>query len=86
LGECTTGCTDSSACNFDSEANYDDGSCEPCACPGDVNGDFSVTVADMLLLLGQFDCTTDCPADLNEDGVVGVGDLLILLAFFGTDC
>lgn len=86
LGECTPGCTDSSAPNFDPEANYDDGSCEPSACPGDVNGDFSVTVADMLLLLGQFDCTTDCPADLNEDGIVAVGDLLILLAFFGTDC
>ena len=38
---------------------------------------------DMLLLLGQFDCTTDCPADLNEDGIVAVGDLLILLGFLG---
>ena len=86
LGECTTGCTDSSASNFNPEANYDDGSCEPSACPGDIDGDFTVTVADMLLLLGQFDCTTDCPADLNEDGFVGVGDLLIVLAFFGADC
>lgn len=85
-GECTPGCTDSSASNFDPEANYDDGSCEPSACPGDVNGDFSVSVADMLLVLGQFDCTTDCTGDLNEDGVVGVGDLLIVLAFYGTDC
>lgn len=86
LGECTPGCTDSSAPNFDSEANYDDGSCEPGTCLGDVNGDLSVTVADMLLLLGQFDCIMDCPADLNEDGFVGVGDLLIVLAFFGTNC
>ena len=86
LGECTPGCTNSSASNFNPEANYDDGSCEPSACPGDIDGDFTVTVADMLLLLGQFDCITDCPADLNEDGFVGVGDLLIVLAFFGADC
>ena len=85
-GECTPGCTDTSASNFDPAANYDDGSCEPSACPGDVNGDSSVSVADMLLVLGQFDCTTDCTGDLNEDGVVGVGDLLIVLAFYGTDC
>lgn len=51
--------------------------------PGDVNGDGTVGIADLLVLLGAWgpclDCG-DCPADLDGDCLVGVVDLLTLLA------
>jgi len=60
-------------------------------CPtiaGDVNGDGSVDVVDLLLLLGTWGpCPPppdDCPADFDGDGVVGAADLLILLANWGS--
>lgn len=53
---------------------------------GDLNGDGSVGVADLLILLGSWgacpDCG-DCPADLSGDCTVGVADLLILLQNWG---
>lgn len=86
LGDCEAGCTATSACNFNPDANYDDGTCEPCACPGDINGDLAVTVADVLFLLAEFGCTVDCTADLNEDGLVSVSDLLFLLSYYSETC
>lgn len=82
------GCTDINACNFDSSAIVDDGSCEyaSCLCPEDVNGDGVISVADILLLLGQFGCSSDCSIDLNNDGSTNVQDILALLAAFGTLC
>ena len=54
--------------------------------PGDLDGDGSVGVSDLLILLGNWgpcpDCN-DCLADLDEDCVVGVKDLLILLGNWG---
>ena len=50
--------------------------------PGDLTGDGTVGVADLLILLdewGECQDPDDCPADLNGDGSVGVADLLILL-------
>ncbi len=50
---------------------------------GDLNGDNSVGVPDLLLLLAQWgDCPSPpaaCPADLDGSGAVGVPDLLLLL-------
>lgn len=82
------GCTDSSACNFDSAATLDDGSCDyiSCACPYDVNGDGSITVADLLIVLGEFGCTSACTADVDEDGAVTVADVLAVLSAFGSSC
>ncbi|MGY8902738.1 MAG: hypothetical protein ACKVI1_09095, partial [Flavobacteriales bacterium] len=44
------GCMYIFSCNYDSEANIDDGSCEieTCACPGDLNDDGEVDVSDLL--------------------------------------
>ena len=53
--------------------------CDDGFIPGDVDGDGTVGVLDLLQLLTSWgQCT--CPADLNGDGVVGISDLLILLA------
>lgn len=93
-GECggdnstCSGCTDPSACNYDETALVDDSSCEwdSCGCAEDVNNDGSVTVADILMLLGNFGCEESCEVDINEDGATNVQDILLILAAFGTDC
>ena len=51
------GCTYEQAINFSPNANLDDGSCEyfcPNDCLGDVTGDASVTIEDILVILSQF--------------------------------
>jgi PKD repeat protein len=52
--------------------------------PGDVDGDGSVTAADLALLVQAWgDCPATpqpCPADLSADGGVGEADLSILIA------
>ena len=57
-----------------------------CGVPGDIDGDGSVGVSDLLILLAEWglcaDCN-DCPADLDGNCTVGVSDLLILLANWG---
>ena len=56
------------------------------ACPQDLNNDGSVTVADVLLILGEFGCTISCAADVDSDGAVSVGDVLNVLSVFGQSC
>ena len=53
------GCTYADADNYDASATQDDGTClfasvEEPECLGDLNGDLNVTVADLLVLLGNF--------------------------------
>ncbi|HHZ96845.1 MAG TPA: bilirubin oxidase [Flavobacteriales bacterium] len=55
-------------------------------CPADVNGDGSITVADLLLVLSEFGCTSACTADVDGDGSVTVADVLVVLSLFGTTC
>ncbi|MDA0732880.1 MAG: M12 family metallo-peptidase [Bacteroidetes bacterium] len=92
LGSCDysscAGCTDSTACNYDSTATIDDEGCEyeSCACPNDLNGDGAITVADILIVLSEFNCLTNCTADVDDDGAVTVTDVLALLAAFGQSC
>ncbi len=54
---------------------------------GDLDGDGSVGVPDLLILLGNWgpcpDPPTTCPTDLDGDGNIGVVDLLILLGNWG---
>ena len=55
-------------------------------CPEDVNGDGSISVADVLAVLSEFGCTSSCTMDVNGDNNVNVSDILTLLAAFGEDC
>ncbi|MHC4429084.1 MAG: hypothetical protein ACYS0D_10865 [Planctomycetota bacterium] len=54
----------------------------------DLDGDGTVSTADLLILLGTWgpcpESPGTCPADLDGDGTVATGDLLILLAAWGT--
>jgi hypothetical protein len=52
--------------------------------PGDVDGSGSVTIDDMLAMLGAWGPCEGCPADANRDGVVDVNDVLLLLAAWGS--
>ena len=52
----------------------------------DLNADFFITVADVLLVLGDFGCQEGCGADVNGDGAVTVGDILEILGGFGDGC
>ncbi|MEE2906767.1 MAG: hypothetical protein VX527_02945 [Planctomycetota bacterium] len=62
--------------------------CEPDepGCPGDINGDNTVDVNDVLLLLSAWGGDCDgCPSDVNGDGFLDVNDVLELLSNYG-DC
>ena len=45
-----------------------------------------MSVNDVLMMLGDFGCTSDCEADVDLDGSVGISDLLQILSAFGDDC
>lgn len=53
------------------------------SCLGDLDGNGSVNVADILTLIADWGSTSS-PADFDENGVVAIGDLLILIGQFGT--
>lgn len=50
--------------------------------PGDLNGDNTVSILDLSILLTDYD-TTSPEADINTDGTVNVIDLSILLSNYG---
>ncbi len=54
-------------------------------CPADTNGDGSVNLADLNLVLANFGQTTGV-GDTNADGVVNLADLNAVLAGFGLSC
>lgn len=57
-------------------------------CPGDLNNDGQVSLADLTILLANFGSLSATPeqGDLNGDMQVSLADLTILLANFGTIC
>jgi hypothetical protein len=84
------GCTDPTACNYNSDANTDDGSCfyNCVACFADFNSNGTVGTDDLLVLLANINCAAPepCQGDLNGDGVVSVADLLTFLSAYGLVC
>ncbi len=73
-----TGCTDELACNYNPEANVDDGSCLDCALFEERCG--PGTMWDETAQL----CVVANPSDTDFDGCVSMTDLLDLLTVFGT--
>lgn len=55
-------------------------------CPGDLNGDLTVTIQDLLEFLNFFGSSGFLEADLNFDQHVGVADLLLMLGYLGVEC
>jgi hypothetical protein len=84
LGPVCYGCTYQIACNFNSDANEDDGSCD-FACWTDAvacgEGTFWDQASQTCAII-----PADCPTDLNDDGVTSVLDLLLFLIAFDSQC
>ena len=57
--------------------------CEDVGCDEDVTGDQLVNVADLLLVIGEWQCSGVCQADVNGDGSVDVADLLLVIGSWG---
>ncbi|MEO0469732.1 MAG: dockerin type I domain-containing protein [Bacteroidota bacterium] len=56
-------------------------------CPGDFNCDGSVTVSDLLILLGEFGSSgTGLLSDMNCDGTIDQADVTLFQAVFGESC
>lgn len=55
-------------------------------CPADFNGDLSVSVADLLILISDYGCTQNCSTDLDADDAVSVNDLMVFLIAFVSGC
>lgn len=85
-----SGCTDSTACNFDPTADTSDASCVfGCPnpnCPSDLDGDGVHGASDILDVLSQYGCTSSCALDVTGDGVVSANDILFVLALYGQSC
>jgi hypothetical protein len=59
------------------------------ACPGDLDGNFAVDLADLAIMLANFGTTSGATAeqgDLDGDGDVELQDLALILAAFGAEC
>ena len=48
--------------------------------PGDLDGDGSVGLSDLLTVLSSWGACAGCPADVDGDGTVGLADLLVVLS------
>ena len=55
---------------------------EPSGVPGDIDGDGSVNVTDLLQVLNEWGCTC-CITDINGDGRTDVTDLLAVISNWG---
>ena len=85
----SSGCTAEEACNYMSEATFDDGSCEFSSCAGCTysgadNYDASASFDDGTCI--GFAAPNDCLGDANLDGFIGIDDILHILFNYGTNC
>ncbi|MXV82932.1 T9SS type A sorting domain-containing protein [Candidatus Poribacteria bacterium] len=57
---------------------------EPTKLTGDVNGDGTVNIADLVLVASNLGQTGSNAADVNTDGVVNIADLVLVAGALGT--
>ena len=57
---------------------------EPTKLTGDVNGDGTVNIADLVLVASNLGQTGQNAADVNSDGVVNIADLVLVAGALGT--
>ncbi|MFZ6052745.1 fibronectin type III domain-containing protein [Halocola ammonii] len=55
-------------------------------CSADLDGNQVVSTSDLLILVGDFGCTSNCDADISGDDMVDATDLLDFLSQFGSIC
>ena len=66
LPEDVLGCTDSSACNFNADANENDGSCADLACAGECGGDAYIDPCGYCDSNPENDCANDCGVIIEQ--------------------
>ncbi|MDA8695896.1 hypothetical protein N9L83_02990 [Flavobacteriales bacterium] len=71
------GCTESTACNFNPEANSNDGTCISCETLATACGEGTIWDSN------TSSCIVANPTDTDLDGCTGVGDVLEVLSTFG---
>ena len=77
---------DDSEQDSDSDGNQDEeqeSDNNPAACTGDLDGNGTVDVEDMLTILNAWGPCSGCSADIDASGEVEVNDMLALLAAWG---
>ena len=76
-----SGCTYSNACNFNTSATIDDGTCDfSCFFDEFICGQGSIWNANTA------QCEVSCLGDLNNNGTIDVDDLLVFLSVFASVC
>jgi len=56
-------------------------------CPGDVNNDFNISIADLTILMEAFgDFTTNATLDLNANGLIDSNDITIWMGYYQGAC
>ena len=56
---------------------------DECECAGDVDGDGTVNIDDIIEVILAWGATGSNAADLDGDGTVGLQDLVLVLNFYG---
>ena len=75
--------------NFELAGGFWPGVATGAPCPGDLDGDNAVTLADLSIQLSNFGTPSGAlpeDGDLDGNGTVDLADLALLLSAFGTVC
>jgi len=89
FSECLPGCNDMNACNYESSATHNDGSCDY-SCMSDcesidLDNDGIITAQDLMYLISLIG--SDGPdGDFDSSGNVSISDLMVMFSFFGEIC
>ena len=73
----------SGGASLDANLNGIPDECEPQTCTGDVTGNGSVNLDDLLAVINAWGATGPNPADVTGNGVVNVDDLLAVINAWG---